>query len=99
METESLTALLKSVDTSLNAATILSALKRTGHLAEIEYPSTTGSGVLKTYSALSASGLTFGINKPTMHPFKTEARFFQSQFHTLLKIVALQIQKETSGLK
>ena len=99
MEPESLTTLLKSVNTSLNAAAILAALKRTGHVTDIEYASTTGSGELKTFAALSPSGLSFGINRPTAHPFKTEARFYRSKFAALLKVVAEQIQAEASNIK
>lgn len=98
MKPESLTTLVKMSNTSANAASILSALRKSGHAKEVEYPSTTGSGEIKTFTSLTDQGLAFGINRSTDHPFKTEARFYPDKFPALLAVVATQIKAEAEKL-
>lgn len=98
MKPESLTTLVKMTNTSANAASILCALRKSGLAKEVEYPSTTGSGEIKTFTSLTEDGLAFGINRSTDHPFKTEARFFPEKFPALLAAVAAQIKTEADEL-
>lgn len=99
MKPESLTTLLKLSNCSLNAACIYSALRKTGHAEMIEYPSTTGSGEIKSYLSLTEAGEAFGLNRGTMHDFKTEARFYPQKFGALLAIVAAQIAAEARAFE
>lgn len=97
MKPESLTTLLKISGSSLNAAAMFNALLRTGHGQIVEYESTTGSGEVKSFFALTESGLAYGTNRSTLHEFKTEARFYPDKFRELLIIVAQAILAEAEA--
>lgn len=98
MKAESLTSLVKDAGISLNAASLLTALVRTELAETVEYPSTTGSGEIKTFVRLTEAGLKYGVNKSTMHEFKTDPRFFAETFPKLLRVVHLQIEHEINSL-
>ncbi|MCR5941126.1 hypothetical protein FG152_09855 [Ochrobactrum sp. XJ1] len=98
MKAESLTNLVKDAGISLNAASLLAALVRTELAETVEYPSTTGSGEVKSFVRLTETGLSYGLNKPTMHEFKTDPRFFAETFPELLHVVHLQIGREINSL-
>lgn len=86
----SATDLLSKRDSIYDAATLFRAMERAGLLAVIEYPSTTGTGEVKTFKALTEKGLAYGENKKTVHDFKTECRFYDAAFDELLKASGLK---------
>lgn len=98
MKAESLTNLVKDTKISLNAASLLAALVRTEFAETVEYPSTTGSGEIKSFVRLTESGLRFGVNAPRMHEFRTDPRFFAETFPELLRVVHLQIGREINSI-
>jgi len=73
-----------------DAATLFRALEKAGMLSVVEYPSTTGTGEVKTFKALVGKGLEYGVNKETIHKFKTECRFYDHSFDRLLTLVGLK---------
>lgn len=98
MKVESLTNLVKDTGISLNAASLLAAIVRT-HIAEtVEYPSTTGSGEIKTYVRLTEDGLQYGINRKGAHEFKTEPRFYPHTFRELLLVIHEHMGREIEGI-
>ncbi|MBM1191615.1 MULTISPECIES: hypothetical protein [Pseudomonas] len=98
MQAKSLKALIAERGVSFDASTIMSALLKAGHAENFEYASTTGSGAMKSFKKLTSAGEKFGINKPAMHPFKTEARFYDETFPELLGVVVKQLSKEVDAL-
>ncbi|MCE0459976.1 hypothetical protein [Pseudomonas uvaldensis] len=99
MEIKTLKSLLAEHGVSFDANTIMNALIKAGHAENHEYPSTTGSGVMKSFKRLTEAGERFGANKSTMHPFKTEPRFYAETFTELLQVVVSQLQHEVSSLR
>ncbi|UNG17530.1 hypothetical protein [Stutzerimonas zhaodongensis] len=98
-EAKALKALIADYGVSFDAATIMNALLRAGIAEDFQYASTTGSGAMKSFRKLTAQGEAFGINRPTMHPLKTEPRFYAEAFPRLLDLVVQQLRKEVDGLK
>ena len=98
MQAKSLKALIAERGVSFDASTIMNALLKSGHAENFEYDSTTGSGAKKSFKKLTSAGEKFGINKPAMHPFKTEARFYDETFPEMLGIVVTQLGKEVNEL-
>ncbi|MCO7516442.1 hypothetical protein NJF44_15575 [Pseudomonas guariconensis] len=98
MEVKPLKSLIAEYGVSFDANTILNALINSGHVKNEEYPSTTGSGVMKSFKRLTTAGEQYGVNKSTMHPFKTEPRFFDETFPQLLKVVVDQLHSEVAQL-
>lgn len=96
MKVDSLTGLVKTTGISLNAASINQALIKAGLAEEVEYASTSGSGEIKKYVRLT--GTEYGINRATMHEFRTEMRFYPNRFPDLLRAVARQITTEAESL-
>jgi len=87
--------LVQAYDVSLNPAAINLAMKRIGITKDIEYQSTTGSGEIKTYVALTDKGAKYGLNRPDgIHEFKTKCRFYAETFPELIVEVGQQITKE-----
>lgn len=84
------TDLLAKRGSIYDAATLFRAMEKAGLLAVVEYPSTTGTGEAKTFKALTENGLTYGVNKKTIHKFKTECRFYDAVFDELLKASGLK---------
>lgn len=98
MQANTLKALIAEHDVSFDASTIMNALIRAGHAELVEYPSTTGSGALKSFKRLTTDGEKYGHNKSTMHPFKTESRFYSETFPEMLGEVVKQLSKEVEKL-
>ena len=98
MQAKSLKVLIADHGISFDASTIMAALIKTGLAENFEYPSTTGSGTLKSFKKLTPSGEQFGVNQPAMHPFKTEARFFAETFPQLLSLVIDRLRHEVEEL-
>lgn len=98
MEIKTLKSLLADHDISFDANTIMNALIKSGHAENYEYASTTGSGAIKSFKRLTEAGEQFGINKPTMHPLKTEPRFHEEMFPALLRVVVAQLENEVTAL-
>ncbi|WFP48532.1 hypothetical protein PL263_10445 [Methylomonas sp. EFPC3] len=86
-------------DLSLNPSSIGKALVNTGVMREISYLSTTGSGEEKQFKEIVPDYLEFGVNRKTMHEFKTEPRFYIDKFPQLLEIAVKQIQLELDQVK
>ena len=70
----SITAALKNNNIPLHAQSVLQMLIWAGHVEEVEYPSSTGSGEIKKYQRLTDTGLKFGANMATLSPTKTEIK-------------------------
>ncbi len=98
MKPTSLTELIKQTGVSLNANTILTAIKKTDLVEEVEYLSSTGSGEIKTFLRLTESGLKFGMNRILRGDVKTEPRFYFETFPQLLRVIVDQIDSEVRGL-
>lgn len=98
MQALPLKTLIADHGVSFDASTIMASLVRSGLAENFEYLSTTGSGAKKSFKKLTPAGERFGINKPAMHEFKTEARFFAETFPQLLSLVVDQLKKEVEGL-
>lgn len=90
--------MIKAFDLSLRPDTIGAALVRVGVLREVSYLSTTGSGKEKSFREISPDFLEFGVNRLTMHEFKTEPRFYLNRFPDLVGIVTDQLVKEAQGM-
>lgn len=100
MQAKTLKSLIAEHNVSFDAATIMNALVKTGHAEVFQYPSTTGSGVMKSFKRLTDQAAHLGVNKASMgHPFKTEPKFYAESFTELLELVITQLQDETSSLK
>ncbi|MDP3876277.1 MAG: hypothetical protein Q8Q50_04785 [Methylobacter sp.] len=95
---DSLTSLVKLFDVSLSANTIGSALLKAGVLREVSYLSTTGSGEEKHFREIPPAFLEFGVNRRTVHEFKTEPRFYAERFPELMIIVMKQLESEILAL-
>jgi len=98
MQAKPLKALIADHNVSFDPSTIMAALIKIGLAENLEYPSTTGSGALKSFKRLTPTGEQFGVNKPAMHPFKTEARFFAETFPQLLSLVVDHLRNEVEEL-
>ncbi len=99
MQAKTLKSLIADHGVSFDAATIMNALVKTGHAEVFQYPSTTGSGVMKSFKRLTAQAEHLGINKASMgHPFKTEPKFYAGTFVELLNVVVRQLHEETTAL-
>ncbi|KPA87256.1 hypothetical protein PF66_06166 [Pseudomonas asplenii] len=98
MQAKTLKSLIADHDVSFDANTILNALIKSGHAENFEYASTTGSGQMKSFKRLTEPGMQFGTNKSTMHPLKTEPRFYEETFPGLLEIVVTQLHREVASL-
>lgn len=85
-EPQSATQLLKQLAVPLDAKSFLAGLELAGLLVEREYLSSTGSGEVKRYKALTEEGLAYGVNAPTMSPEKTEVKFFRKTFPHVLRL-------------
>lgn len=81
-------------DLSLNPASIYIALIKAGVIREVGYLSTTGSGEEKYFREISPDYMDFGINRKTMHEFRTEPRFYVDRFFIVLGFAVKQIQDE-----
>lgn len=98
MQALPLKTLIADHGVSFDASTIMTALVKAGLVENFEYASTTGSGAQKSFRRLTSSGEQFGLNKPSMHPFKTEARFYAGKFPEMLSVVVEQLRKEVDEL-
>lgn len=97
MQAKTLKSLISEHGVSFDATTIMNALVKTGHAEVFQYPSTTGSGVMKSFKRLTDLAEPFGINKSSMgHPFKTEPKFYAEAFADLLSVVVRQLHEETT---
>lgn len=81
----SITAALKDNNIPLHAQSVLQMLTWAGHVEEVEYPSSTGSGEIKTFQRLTDTGLKFGANKATLSPTKTEIKIDPAVLPVLLQ--------------
>lgn len=82
---------------SLDPITIMNALLKAGYAENIEYLSSTGSGELKSFRRLTEAGEKFGVNKGGYgSTIKTDARFFETTFPELLKVVVKQLDDEVN---
>lgn len=95
---KAITKLLEQNAVSFDAATVFKALLKTGHMIEVEYYSTTGSGELKKFRAFSRSGFEFGEDSPTAHEFMTRPEFYPSKLKALLGIVVTQLASEVDSI-
>lgn len=93
-DARSLKDLCAHYDLSLNPASIHNALVNAGVMRTVSYLSTTGSGEEKTFKEIVPDYLHLGINRRSMHEFKTEPRFYIDSFPQLLAIVVRQIHQE-----
>jgi hypothetical protein len=99
MQAKTLKSLIADHGVSFDAATIMNALVKTGHAEVFQYPSTTGSGVMKSFKRLTDQAEHLGVNKASMgHPFKTEPKFYAETFADLLNVVVCQLHEETAAL-
>ncbi|PHN17215.1 hypothetical protein [Pseudomonas sp. ICMP 561] len=99
MQAKTLKSLIADHGVSFDAATIMNTLVKTGHAEVFQYPSTTGSGVMKSFKRLTDKAEHIGINKASMgHPFKTEPKFYAETFADLLNVVVRQLHEETVAL-
>lgn len=98
-ETRSLKDLCALYDLSLNPACIYVALVKSGVMRDVYYLSTTGSGDNKCFREISPDFMHFGINRKTMHEFRTEPRFYVDQFPALVELAVNQIKSESDRLK
>jgi hypothetical protein len=94
----SLTKLVKHFDLSLSPATIAKALIKAEIMWEMTYLSTTGSGKEKVFKEIMSDYLEYGINRTTMHEFKTEPRFYIDRFPDLVVLVIKQLSKESGEM-
>ena len=90
----SLTQLIKEFDLSLSPATMGRALVRAEVMRDVSYLSTTGSGKEKIFREIMPDYMEFGINRTTMHEFKTEPRFYSQTFPSLVFLVIKQLTNE-----
>lgn len=95
MKTYTLTKLIDSSQSSLNANVILKVLIALEMAENAEYESTTGSGEIKTFYRLIGDGMVYGKNILSGgHPFKSSPKFYQETFNDLLRLVVVRLQKE-----
>lgn len=80
----SATKLLKQLEVPLDAVSLLAGLELAGLLEERQYVSSSGSGEVKRYKALTDAGLAYGVNAKTLSPEKTEVRFYEETFPQVL---------------
>lgn len=80
----SATKLLKQLEVPLDAASFLAGMELAGLLEERQYVSSSGSGEVKRYKALTDTGLAYGVNAKTLSPEKTEVRFYGETFPQVL---------------
>lgn len=92
--TASATELLKAHDSSLNAASFNTAAEKAGILRKVNYESTTGSGQIKSFYAITDDFSKYGVNEGRPHEFKTAPRFFIESFPELLIMVCDQLVRE-----
>lgn len=81
----SATKLLKQLAVPIDAKSFLAGLQLAGLLEEREYVSSSGSGEVKRYRALTADGLAYGVNAETLSAEKTEVRFYVETFPAVLR--------------
>lgn len=98
MQAKSLKALISEHGVSFDASTIMNSLLKSGHMENFEYSSTTGSGAVKSFKKLTLAGEQYGLNKSTMHPLKTEPRFFEETFPQMLHVVVEHLRSEVADL-
>ena len=82
--TEPITNLLKRYDVGLSAAKANRILLAKGILEEKTRPSETEPGKLRTYKALTETGLRYGINKEQQLVNETTPRYFEDSFPELV---------------
>jgi hypothetical protein len=71
----------------LDEVSFLSCLLECGYIEEREYISTTGTGEIKNFIAISENHPDIGMNlKNNFHPIKTEPRFYEDRFIDLYLI-------------
>jgi len=98
MDPHSLTKLIKQHHLSISASSVFNLLTAAGVIEIKEYPSTTGSGVMKNYKSITDGFSDYGKNVWTQHEFKTEPRFYTDSFAALMMIVFEQLGKEIKAL-
>jgi len=94
MDAHSLTKLIKQHQLSISPNSVFNLLTAAGVIEIKEYPSTTGSGVIKNYKSIADGFLDYGKNVWTQHEFKTEPRFYVDSFTALMMIVFEQLMEE-----
>ena len=82
--TEALTNLLKRHGVGLTAAKANRLLLAKGVLEEKTRPSATEPGKLRTYKALTDTGLNYGINKAQQMVDETTPRYYEDSFPELV---------------
>lgn len=90
--------LLEENSSPLNSASLFDALLLAGLLEEKKYVSSTGSGEIKSYLALTECGQKYGVNRISRYSEKTELRFYPSTFKELLVIASKAILKHAESL-
>ena len=98
MQPQSLTKLIKTHQLSISPSSVFNLLTAAGVVEIKQYPSTTGSGVMKSYKHINDSYSDYGKNVWTQHEFKTEARFYEESFQALMLIVFEQLGKEIKSI-
>ena len=95
-----LTTLCEMYQTSLNANVIKTAMLKMGYLRECNYESTSGSGVNKKFLELTDLAEKFGRNEQNyFHEFKTEPKYFVSEFKFLLIDIIEYLSNEIRDLE
>ena len=82
--TEPITVLLKRHDVGLSAAKANRILLAKGILEERTRPSETEPGKLRSYKALTETGLRYGINKAQQLVNETTPRYYEDAFEELV---------------
>ncbi|WP_400637027.1 hypothetical protein [Pseudomonas aeruginosa] len=93
-----LSPLITTFGVSLDANSMMRALLRAGVLEMATYDSTSGSGETKAFRRLTVEGEKFGFNRLSIHPIKTEPRFYPEKFPELVDVIATQLRKEADTL-
>lgn len=90
--------LIDMFDLSIDPSTLFRAMIRLGLMREVEYESTTGSGVLKSFKEITPDGLKYGGNKATMHEFMTAPRLYIETFPALMSLVVKSLGQEVERM-
>lgn len=88
--TEPITNLLKRHNVELSAAKANRILLAKGILEERTRPSETVPGKLRTYKALTDTGLRYGINRVQQQVAETSPRYFDDSFRELVSKYLVQ---------
>lgn len=98
-KTQAAKKLLELSGSALDAASLFAGMAQIGLLEEREYLSSSGSGEIKRYKALTEEGLRYGKNMPTMSPTKTEVKLYPSAFPDLLQRVCQGLLAHAESLQ